>query len=200
MKKLLALMLVCLLLAVNAAAYAEFNADDFSAIFNEGIFGDDELSDDDFDEDDLEGSDDDESYEVTFDDGGYNGEWVSVDDLQIEFFLPEGWRAGEAAEDEYYFAEIPDGAAELGIVVYDDTFDGGELSDWAEANVDDAYTLGTANGLDVAVINDTDVGRLLILIPASDCVIGFNFHRDSEAALSNSMALKIAGTCTELWP
>ncbi len=193
MKRLLALMLMVLLLATGIAAQAEFNEDDFGELFG------------DFDASDAEAFPDEEDptdgFDLTFDDGGYSGEWTSVEALNVEFFLPEGWVSGEAAEDEYFFAENGDGTADLGIGIYDDAYDGGELSDWAAANLDaDEYIIGTANTQDVVVLKDDEIGRILVLVPnANGYIIGFNFHRDSQSVLSDSFAVEIAGTCTDLW-
>ena len=111
MKRLLALMLMVLLLATGIAAQAEFNEDDFGELFG------------DFDASDAEAFPDEEEptdgFDLTFDYGGYSGEWTSVEALNVEFFLPEGWVSGEAAEDEYFFAENGDGTADLGIGMRD---------------------------------------------------------------------------------
>ena len=162
-------------------------------------FGDDALEDDDFDSDGADDGEDD--FSVSFGDGGYTGEWTSVEDLQIEFFLPDGWKAGTPDEEEYYFAESEDGSSELSIVLYDDTYDGGDFAAWAEKCFDeDEYDLATVNGLDVVLLDDSDIGHIMVLVPGPDgVVVGFNFFRTSEDALSDEFAVQIAGTCTALW-
>ena len=208
MKKRLALILLAALLALSVGARAEFEPEDFDTdIFTNDIF-DGASAVDGFEGSDIFGEWEDaaedefgNSFDVTFDDGGYNGEWVSVDDLEIEFFLPEGWQQGTPAEDEYFFAENEDGTAELGISLFDDSFDGEELSDWAAEALDgEDYVVGMANALEVAIVTDEEMGRIVVLVPSAESnIVAFDFYRESENVLSSEFALEIAGTCTDLW-
>ena len=34
-------------------------------------------------------------FDFSFDDGGYTGSWLRVDDLGLEFCLPDGWQPAE---------------------------------------------------------------------------------------------------------
>ena len=142
---------------------------------------------------------DEEAFSYSFEEGGYAGAWVSVDELGIEFYLPEGWVEGEHLEDESFYAESPDGTARLAIIGYDEDFEGATLIDWAEENVMDDYTIMLVNDQEVVVVRDDDFGTYEVLVPDVNGLISFSFVRESEGALSDMQALQIAGTCSDTW-
>ena len=50
-----------------------------------------------------------------FEDDGYDGEWVQIDALNIEFCLPQGWSEAQPSAGDVYAAASPDGRAALAI-------------------------------------------------------------------------------------
>ena len=208
--KRLALIALSLALLLSFGARAEFDDTEFE--FSDFADAFDDTSDDDADlqeealvedgltDEQLQQALEAGTFSVTFDDGGYTGEWTSVEDLNIEFFLPDGWVQGDPAEDEYFFAENADGTAQMGIGLLEARYDGTDLAGWAQDNVSGDFSIGLANHQEVVLSIDNEIGRVLVLVPVADGrVIGFNFFRTSVEALSESFALEIAGTCTDLW-
>lgn len=211
MLRRLAWILLCGALLMNPCALAEFDDAEFEfGDFADVGFAEDELDgddwadtglvEDDYTEEQLAAALEAGTFSINFDDGGYVGAWTSVDALNIEFFLPEGWTVGEAAEDEYFFAENADESVQLGIELYGASYDGEDLAGWAQENVFSDYSIGLANHQEVVLVIDNEIGQVLVLVPASEeRVIAFSFFRTSVDAISDAMALEIAGTCTDLW-
>lgn len=214
MKRLLAWFALCAVLLMGFGALAEFDDTEFefsdfaeSFATEEGFDEafDDAASEDGLLEDDytdalLDAALENGTFSVDFDDGGYTGEWTSVDALNIEFFLPDGWVVGEGAEDEAFFAENEDGSVQLGIGQVEADYDGTDLAGWAQENVSGDFSIGLANHQEAVLCIDNEIGRVLVIVPTSDgSMIAFSFFRTSPDALSDARALEIAGTCTDLW-
>ena len=131
-----------------------------------------------------------------FDDGGYEGEWIQIIPLGIEFCLPEGWAtSSEDSEDSVYVAASRDGTATL--CVYLEAENVTDLAAWGERNLD-TYELDEANFYD-ALVSESDGAIQIRFIAGEDNLICFSFDRTGADALSREAALQIVGSVCELW-
>lgn len=121
-----------------------------------------------------------------FDADGYDGAWSTVSALEVEIFLPDGWTGEDVTEDDVcYRAQSADGTASLEILYPVDEGVAGEMV--------------TANGQEARLLRGDDGSLTLTLALSEDRLAGFRFERSDEDALPESMALEIAGSCTDLW-
>lgn len=121
-----------------------------------------------------------------FDDGGFDGEWHTVEALDVEIFLPDGWTGEDATADGVcYRAASADGAATLDILYPVEAAAGGEVV--------------SAGGRDARLTRGDDGSLTLMMALSDDRLVGFRFERTSEDALSEALALQIAGSCTDVW-
>ena len=121
-----------------------------------------------------------------FDADGYDGAWATVAALDVEIFLPEGWTGEDISEDDAcYRAAAADGSASLTILY----------------PVDDPATgeVASANGKNARLQRGDDGSLTVTLALSGDRVAAFRFERTSEDALSEEMALSIAGSCVDVW-
>lgn len=121
-----------------------------------------------------------------FDDDGYDGAWNTVAALDVEIFLPEGWTGEDIqAEDACYRARSVDGEASLTILY---PVEGGAAGE-----------VVSAAGKEARLIRGDDGSLTVTLALSEDRLAGFRFERSSEDALSEALALKIAGSCIDVW-
>lgn len=120
-----------------------------------------------------------------FDPNGYDGAWATVSALDVEIFLPEGWTGEDVSEDgACYRAQSADGTTTLTIT-------------WPAGDV--TGEVASAGGKE-ARLNRGEDGSLTIAAALSgDRIAAFRFDRTDESALDESFALKIVGTCTDVW-
>lgn len=133
---------------------------------------------------------------ATFEDDGYTGAWAESKGLSIEIFLPEGWSGEDRpdANSPCFYAAGP--ACALEVRALGDV--SGNLVDWAAAHSERlTFEAAKANGLDAALARRAD--GLTVVVPCGPKAYRFDFRLDPPDALSESMALRIAGSCTELW-
>jgi len=133
---------------------------------------------------------------ATFEDDGYTGAWVESKGLSIEVFLPEGWSGEDRSDSEGpYFSAAGDKVA---LEVHPESE---KVSDLVKQSSDPQGNLtfesAQANGLDAALARRAD--GLTVVVPCGPKAYRFDFHFDAPEALSESMALRIAGSCTDLW-
>ena len=128
-------------------------------------------------------------------DDGYDGNWVQVSALDIEFCLPEGWHETAAPEGAAYAAANDRGDATLAIRLAAENVD--SLTDWGAANLKDSQP-GTAGFYDV-LLSGGGNGMSAYLIVTGDNVLAFDFTRTGEEALSPEFALQIVGSACALW-
>lgn len=128
-------------------------------------------------------------------DDGYDGSWVQVSALGVEFCLPEGWQPTCAPDGAAYAAVNSRGDATLSIRPAADNV--GDLAAWGAANLKDSQ-LSKANFYDVLVTGDGN-GMSVYLIVTNDSVISYDFTRENETALSPEFALQIVGSVCALW-
>ena len=137
---------------------------------------------------------------------GYDGEWVTLPALDIEFCLPEGWHGvafDELDEVRAFTGSNADNTVTLFITLWDGDYTGqtGEafLKYLAESLWEDKTRLANANGMEVALYRGEcgDHTDVLVLVPQPERVICFGFHCDSPDAIEDDFALAIAGTMTE---
>ena len=122
----------------------------------------------------------------TFEDDGYDGQWATVEALDVEIFLPEGWTGEDVAEgDVCYRAASADGAASLSIAY---PVEGGAAGE-----------VVSANGKSARLARGEDLSLSLTMELSEDRLALFRFERASEDALSEDLALQIAGSCTDVW-
>lgn len=121
-----------------------------------------------------------------FDADGYDGAWNTVSALEVEIFLPEGWTGEDVSEDGVcYRAMSADGSATLAILY----------------PVDDPATgeVASANGKSARLLRGEDGSLTVTLALSGDRVAAFRFERTSEDALSEDLALSVAGSCVDVW-
>ena len=120
-----------------------------------------------------------------FDASGYDGAWTTVAALDIEIFLPEGWTGEDVSEDAAcYRAASADGAASLTILYPAEDVTG---------------ELASAGGSEARLSRGEDGSLTIARGLSGDRVAAFRFERSDEDALSESLALQIVGTCTDVW-
>lgn len=135
-----------------------------------------------------------------FDDDGYDGAWVSADDLSIEFFLPDGWTGAAFDEDGVsgYRARSADGAVTLSVTAMGELPRGQSVAQWAAERVPGAaFEAAQVGGQAGAVAALAD--GLFVVAPCSGKAYGFDFRFAPPDAITEEMALAIAGSCTDLW-
>ena len=141
---------------------------------------------------------------------GYDGEWVTLPALDIEFCLPEGWHGAafdELDEVRAFTGSNADETVKLNITLWDASDDGdytgqtGEafLKYLAESLWEDKTRLTKANGMEVALYRGEEEDRtdVLVLVPQPERVICFGFQCETPDAIEDDFALAIAGTMTE---
>lgn len=136
-----------------------------------------------------------EDYTFEAFDDGYDGSWVQVDALGIEFCLPDSWHETASPEGAAYAAASEQGDATLAIRLAAGSVD--DLAAWGAANVKNSQP-GTAGFYDVLLSGDGDAMSAFLIITA-DNVLDFDFTRTSEDALSPEFALQIVGSACALW-
>jgi hypothetical protein len=128
-------------------------------------------------------------------DDGYDGNWVQVNALDIEFCLPEGWHETTSPEGAAYAAASDPGDATLAIRLSAENVD--DLAAWGAANLKNSQP-GNAGFYDVLLCGDGNAMSAYLIITQSN-VLAFDFTRTSEAALSPEFALQIVGSACALW-
>ncbi len=134
-------------------------------------------------------------FSFDFDDEGYDGAWVTIEPLGLEFCLPDGWAQTEAGEGAAYAAAKADGAARLEISPEAGNVE--SLTGWAEANLD-AWELVGGDFFDVLLTADDATLTARLLLSGGD-LVAFAFTRESEEALPWQMALQIVDTAYAEW-
>ncbi len=128
-------------------------------------------------------------------DDGYEGSWVQVDALDIEFCLPEGWHETGSPESAAYAAASEQGDATLAIRPAAQGVD--DLAAWGAANLKNSRP-GTAGFYDVLLCGNGNAVSAYLIV-TEDRVLAFDFTRTSEDALSAEFALQIVGSACALW-
>ncbi|MBQ6347185.1 MAG: hypothetical protein IJI71_06445 [Clostridia bacterium] len=136
---------------------------------------------------------DDYAFEA-FDDG-YDGTWVQVSALDIEFCLPEGWQETAAPEGAAYAAANAQGSATLAIRLAAQSVD--DLAAWGAANLKNSQPT-TAGFYDVLLSGGGNAMSAYLIVTVDD-VLAFDFTRSIEEALSPDFALQIVGSACALW-
>ena len=127
-----------------------------------------------------------EEFDEDFDDGGYDGAWNTVAALDVEIFLPDGWTGEDVSEDGVcYRARSADGAVSLTVCYPLDGAPAGEVA--------------SAGGKDARLLRGDDGSVTVAMALSEDRLASFRFDRASEDALAESLALQIAGSCTDVW-
>ena len=128
-------------------------------------------------------------------DDGYDGNWIQITPLHIEFCLPEGWQETTAPEGTAYAAVSNRGDAALAIRLAAENVD--DLAAWGAVNLKNSQP-GTAGFYDVLLSSDENTMSAYLII-SEDSVLAFDFTRAGEEALSPEFALQIVGSACTLW-
>lgn len=132
-------------------------------------------------------------YSYDFDDEGYTGTWTTVEELGIEFCLPDGWLEIEAGEEGVYAAEREDGSASVTIRLEATKVD--DLEAWAESNLE-AWELDEAD-FNKAVVTEQNVILTARMLLSGGRVLCFVFERTSREAMPRQHAMQIVGSVYE---
>lgn len=126
---------------------------------------------------------------------GYSGEWIHLEDLNMEFCLPDGWAIALTEEDVNFYAETSDGKGSIAVYVESDMEL--DLFAWADNNLEQ-YETDIASFYDVVLQSDNT--RLYIyLINAEGKLIAFRFIFDAASPISREFALEVVGSAYEVW-
>ena len=136
-----------------------------------------------------------EDYAFEAFDDGYDGSWVQVDALGIEFCLPDGRHETASPKGAVYAAASDRGDATLAIRLVAESVD--DLAAWGAANLQNSQP-GTAGFYDVLLNGDGNAMSAYLII-TEDNVLAFDFTRTSEDAFSAEFALQIVGSACALW-
>lgn len=134
-------------------------------------------------------------FSFDFDDEGYDGAWVSVEALGIEFCLPDGWTEVEAGEGVAYAAAREDGLARLEI--RPEAEDVASPTAWAKDNLE-AWELVEDDYFDVLLTADDATLTARILLKGGK-LVALAFTRETEEALPWQRALRIVDTVYAEW-
>ena len=137
---------------------------------------------------------DDDDFDFEFADDGYDGEWIEVKDLSIEFCLPDGWTPSEAGEGAAYAAVSGNGAS-LSIRVAARDVD--DVAAWGAANLE-SFEMDEANFYDVLVV-EGETSVTIFADVSEDGLLAFEFGRTDEESLSRAFALQIVGSACAIW-
>lgn len=128
-------------------------------------------------------------------DDGYDGKWVQVDALGIEFCLPDGWSEASAPEGAAFAAAKSTGDATLSLRLAAQNVD--DLNAWGAQNLGKTQP-DTANFYSVLLTGDKSTLNVYLIVSDGN-VLAFDFTRGSEEALTRQFALQIVGSACELW-
>ena len=128
-------------------------------------------------------------------DDGYDGDWIQVDSLSMEFCLPDGWSASSAPSDTAFAAANAAGDATLRIRRVAENVS--DLAAWGAANLKNSQPDET-NFYDVLVTEREDALSVYLIIQDDD-VLAFDFTRKNQSALPRQFALQIVGSACALW-
>ena len=167
MKKIAALIMAAALLATMAYASEQNASDAAEPVETTASAEPTEEASEDVDENAA-------ADEFGFVEEGYTGEWTAVDELNLEFCLPDGWTADQTQADVVYYAINAD-------------------------NLENFET-GEASLHDVVIREDAEAKTLYIqFLNSENQVITFQFGYTSEDAISREFALEIAGSAYDTW-
>ncbi len=130
-----------------------------------------------------------------FDDDGYDGAWLTIEALGLEFCLPDGWTQIEAGEGVACAAAKEDGAARLEIRL--EAEDVASLPGWAKAHLE-TWELVEDDYFDVLLTAD-DAALTARLLLNGGRLVAFAFTRELEEALPWQRALQIVDTAYAEW-
>lgn len=128
-------------------------------------------------------------------DDGYDGSWIQVDALGMEFCLPDGWSASSEPSDAAFAAASAAGDATLRIRSVAEN--AGGLAAWGADNLKNSQK-DEANFYDVLVTERDDALSVYLIIQDGH-VIAFDFTRKDQSALTRQFALQIVGSACALW-
>ena len=128
-------------------------------------------------------------------DDGYEGSWIQVDGLSMEFCLPDGWSEVSAPSDAAFAAANTAGDAALRIRSVAENVS--DLAAWSAANLKNSQK-DEANFYDVLVTEGEDAMSVYLIIQDGE-VLAFDFTRKSQSALPRQFALQIVGSACALW-
>ena len=128
-------------------------------------------------------------------DDGYDGSWVQVSALNIEFCLPEGWHETNPPESAAYAAASDRDDATLAIRLAAENVD--DLAAWGATNLKNSQP-ATAGFYDVLLSGDGNAMSAYLIV-TEDSVLAFDFTRTGEDAFSAEFALQIVGSACALW-
>lgn len=183
MKKIMAVLLMTMMM-VSFAYASEIEGEEWDDGWN--YEGETSL------EGDMEAA---ENFGFVADSDGYTGEWVSLENLNMQFCLPDGWEMALTEEEVAFYAETEDGKNSLSISVISDSED--DILVWSEQNLVQ-YEVDTANFYDV-VLQRTDMQMDIYLINAENKLLAFRFDYDAENPITRELALEIVGTACDVW-
>lgn len=126
-----------------------------------------------------------------FDAEGYDGTWIRMEGLNLEFCLPDDW---QTAESPLTYETL---SADARMSVYIEAENVVSLSDWGEANLD-AFDEEAVGFYDALITEQPDAVRVRIL-NKDDQVLCFEFVRASARALPLDRILEMVGSVDEAW-
>lgn len=130
-----------------------------------------------------------------FSDEGYMGEWTPIEELGMEFCLPDGWTPLMPAEGVAFAASSENGDATLSVRLEAEAVE--DVIAWAEQHLDN-YRVDDAGFYEILVAEDPQALTLRFICDG-DRLVAFDFTRTSADALSTDFALEIAGSTYESW-
>lgn len=126
---------------------------------------------------------------------GYSGEWIQLEDLNMEFCLPDGWTIALTEEDVSFYAETADGKGSISVYVESDMEE--DILAWADKNLGQ-YETDIANFYDV-VLKRSEIQTHIYLINAQGKLIDFRFIYDAENPVSREFAIEVVGSACDVW-
>jgi len=134
-------------------------------------------------------------FDFGFTDDGYEGDWVEIEDLDIEFCMPMGWSQAEALDGISFAAAAEDGSVRLSVSKAAEDVE--DIVAWGEANLD-SYELDEANFYD-ALVTEEENSIVVHFVVSDGMMVSFAFDRAGREALTREFALNIVGSVCVIW-
>lgn len=130
-----------------------------------------------------------------FSDEGYTGIWYAIEEMGVEFCLPDGWTPQEAGDNAAFEAAKDDGGATLRAFVAAEDVD--DLVAWGDFMLE-GYKVDPSGFSDTLYVETSETVAVYRLNDA-DQMMAFVFDRTSKDALSTEFALEIVSSVSESW-
>jgi len=137
----------------------------------------------------------DEDFGFDFLDEGYEGNWVEIPALDVEFCLPLGWEQVSPPAGSAFSARNAETGDTLDISL--EAEDVRNVRAWAGEDLP-RYRVEEANFYD-ALVSEDEKGLRIYIVTGEDRLVRFDFRHTQEGSVTEARALEIVGTVCDIW-